>query len=327
MKLSWGARPLTTAVTAFCLTLPLWLASCAPLQNAYDAGPAPAAAPEPRPAPPVNPPQEGATVSGPALGASGQDPSGSGMTGQGTAGQGTSAGVSGSALPGAAPSVSGAPDPGGTAGVPPAVGSGQGGLPSGTLGGGAAAPDVHAQLPGGAGQQPASGAAAGPAAAEPAMGATAGSTAPGSAASGSSSPGTGEASGAGIAVYYVAIDDGGRSGVRFGCNDSLVAVHNADSSITEPLQAAMSRLLSGTGAPPVSGLYNALSASSLQYVSGYLDGTTVVVNLTGAVQPGGVCDLPRIEAQLTHTAVTAVGAVRAEIYVSGVPLTEVLGLR
>jgi hypothetical protein len=186
---------------------------------------------------------------------------------------------------------------------------------------------VQAQLPGGTGQQPASGAAAGPAAVEPATGATAGPTAPGSAASGSSSPGTGEASGAGIAVYYVAIDDGGRSGVRFGCNDSLVAVHNADSSITEPLQAAMSRLLSGTGAPPVSGLYNALSASSLQYVSGYLDGTTVVVNLTGAVQPGGVCDLPRIEAQLTHTAVTAVGAVRAEIYVSGVPLTEVLGLR
>jgi hypothetical protein len=125
----------------------------------------------------------------------------------------------------------------------------------------------------------------------------------------------------------VAIDDGGRSGVRFGCNDSLVAVRNADSSISEPLQAAMSRLLSGPDAPPASGLYNALSASSLQYASGYLDGTTVVVNLTGAVQPGGVCDLPRIEAQLTHTAVTAVGAVRAEIYVSGVPLAEVLGLR
>jgi len=62
-------------------------------------------------------------------------------------------------------------------------------------------------------------------------------------------------------------------------------------------------------------------------MSGYLDGTTVVVNLAGAVQPGGVCDLPRIEAQLTHTAVTAVNAVRAEIYVSGVPLDDVLGLR
>ncbi|HKS00223.1 MAG TPA: hypothetical protein VJS86_01010, partial [Arthrobacter sp.] len=228
----------------------------------------------------------------------------------------------------AAPASDGS-NPGQTAGIPGAGGLGQGGIPSGGIGGGAAAPDAQAQLPGGAGQQPASGAAAGPASAQPKTGASAGSPAPGSTAPGSTAPGTGtgESSGAGIAVYYVAIDDGGRSGVRFGCNDSLVAVHNADSSITEPLQAAMSRLLSGTGAPPVSGLYNALSASSLHYVSGYLDGTTVVVNLTGAVQPGGVCDLPRIEAQLTHTAVTAVGAVRAEIYVSGVPLAEVLSLR
>lgn len=334
MKSSWGARPLTAAVAAFCLTLPLWLASCGPLQNAYDAGPAPAAAPEPRPAPPVNPPEEAAAPATPGagLGASGQETSGqrasgSGMGAQGTAGQGaaaqgTGAGASGPALPGFAPSVTGGSNAGPAAGIPSAGGSGQGGLPSGGLGAGARAPDAKAQLPGGAGQ-PASGAAAGPAAANPTAGPAAGpatgSTAPGT--------GTGEASGAGTAVYYVAIDDGGRSGVRFGCNDSLVAVHNADSSITEPLQAAMSRLLSGTGATPAGGLYNALAASSLQYVSGYLDGTTVVVNLTGAVQPGGVCDLPRIEAQLTHTAVTAVGAVRAEIYVNGVPLAEVLGLR
>ncbi|MFE4543582.1 GerMN domain-containing protein [Arthrobacter sp. NPDC056727] len=321
MKSSWGAKPLTTAVAAFCLALPLWLASCAPLQNAYDAGPAPAAAPEPRPAPPVSPPEEAVapTASGAGLGASGQGASGAGTTGQGATGLGTAGGVS-ETVPsaGSTPPASGGSNPGGqAAGIPAAGGSGPGGLPSGGFRTGGGAPDTQAQLPGGAGQQPppASGAAAGP---------TAGST-----ATGSTSPGTGagDAPGSGIAVYYVAIDDGGRSGVRFGCNDSLVAVHNADASITEPLQAAMSRLLSGAGAPPASGLYNALSASSLQYVSGYLDGTTVVVNLTGAVQPGGVCDLPRIEAQLTHTAVTAVGAVRAEIYVSGVPLAEVLGLR
>ena len=309
MKSSWGVRPLTTAVAAFCLTLPLWLASCAPSQNVYDAGPSPAAAPEPRPAPPASLPGAGSGLA----------------SGSGTTGEGTVAGVSEAVPPtGTASAVPGGSDPGGqTAGAPAAGGSGPGGPPSGGLG----VPDPQAQLPGEAGQQPApaSGAAAGPASAGPtAPGSTApGSTAPGSTLPGSTSPGTGT----GTAVYYVAIDDGGRSGVRFGCNDSLVAVRNADSSISEPLQAAMSRLLSGPDAPPASGLYNALSASSLQYVSGYLDGTTVVVNLTGAVQPGGVCDLPRIEAQLTHTAVTAVGAVRAEIYVSGVPLAEVLGLR
>ncbi|MDQ0616071.1 GerMN domain-containing protein [Arthrobacter globiformis] len=319
MKSSWGVRPLTTAVAAFCLTLPLWVGSCAPLQqNAYDAGPAPAAAPEPRPAPPVIPPEEAGAPSAPGPGASGQ-----GATGQGAAGpgMGTAAGVSGPVpATGSAPPSAGSNPGGQTAG-----GSGPG-LPSGGLGAGFAGPDTQAQLPGGAGQQPA------PASGVPASGVAAGPGSPGpttgSTAPASTLPGTGTGgAGAGTAVYYVALDDGGTSGVRFGCNDSLVAVHHADSSISEPLQAAMSRLLSGPGAPPASGLYNALSASSLQYVSGYLDGTTVVVNLTGAVQPGGVCDLPRIEAQLTHTAVTAVGAVRAEIYVSGVPLAEVLSLR
>ncbi|UKA54280.1 hypothetical protein LFT45_21750 [Arthrobacter sp. FW305-BF8] len=316
MKSSWGVRPLTTAVAAFCLTLPLWLGACVPLeQNAFDAGPSPAVAPEPRPAPPVSPPEEAGapTATGssvePGRGASGQGAPGAGATGQGTAG-GLSEPVpsAGSAAP------SGDPNPGG---------SGPAGVPSAGVAGPDAGPDTQTQLPG-SGQQPApaSGAAAGPAAAVP----TTGSTPTASTAPGSPGTGTGEA-GAGTAVYYVALDDGGRSGVRFGCNDSLVAVHQADSSTSEPLQAAMGRLLSGPGAPPATGLYNALSASSLQYVSGYLDGTTVVVNLTGAVQPGGVCDLPRIEAQLTHTAVTAVGAVRAEIYVSGVPLAEVLGLR
>jgi hypothetical protein len=258
----------------------------------------------------VSPPEEAGV---PASSRSGLGSSGQGTAGTGATGTGTAGGVS-EPVPATGPAL-------------PSAGAGNGGPAAGTsatggLGTGVAGPDTQAQLPGGTVQQPAPASAA----------ATPGSTTPRPTAPGSALPGAGAggASGAasvGTAVYYVAIDDGGRSGVRFGCNDSLVAVHNTDSSITEPLQAAMSRLLSGPGAPPASGLYNALEASSLQYVSGYLDGTTVVVNLAGAVQRGGVCDLPRIEAQLTHTAVTAVNAVRAEIYVSGVPLDEVLGLR
>ena len=53
----------------------------------------------------------------------------------------------------------------------------------------------------------------------------------------------------------------------------------------------------------------------------------VTVYLSGALRPGGVCDVPRIEAQLTQTAVASVGAVRADIYVNGVGLTEALSLK
>ncbi|WP_426997425.1 GerMN domain-containing protein [Pseudarthrobacter sp. N5] len=141
------------------------------------------------------------------------------------------------------------------------------------------------------------------------------------------SPGTVSSGTAGTAAYFVALDDGGSSGVRFGCNDSLVAVHITAPATGEPLRSALNGLLGGTAGDAPAGLYNALANSTLTYVSGYSDGTTVVVNLSGSVQPGGVCDIPRVEAQLTQTAVTAAGAVRAEIYIDGVRLADVLSLR
>ncbi|WP_229785461.1 GerMN domain-containing protein [Paenarthrobacter histidinolovorans] len=131
----------------------------------------------------------------------------------------------------------------------------------------------------------------------------------------------------GPAVYYVAIDDGGARGVRFGCNDSLVPVRGAEVP-GDPLSVALGRLLEG-GMPVDSdaALYDSLADSSLTFLSGYMSGSTVVVNLSGSLRPGGVCDIPRIQAQLTHTVVAATGASRAEIYVNGRTLTEALSVR
>ena len=294
MKTGQGGRARRAGAVACCLLLPLWLGSCTPLAaptgGSADAGAAPPA-PHPRPVPPARPPQEAASppaaATGPAEG-----------SGSAASGPGVSAGTAADAPTQGSGSLAGPP--------PAADGPAVQDLPSaGTQ-----------EAPAGAAEAVPPEAAA-PKATEPKA------TAPGTGAGAAA----GAQAGAGTAVYYVALDDGGASGVRFGCNDSLVPVRDADPSIREPLHAAMSQLLSGPGAPPASGLYNALSSSTLQYVSGYLDGTTVVVNLTGSVQPGGVCDVPRIEAQLTQTAVTAVGATRAEIYVNGVRLAEVLSLR
>lgn len=131
----------------------------------------------------------------------------------------------------------------------------------------------------------------------------------------------------GPAVYYVAVDDGGARGVRFGCNDSLVPVRGALAP-GDPLTLALSRLLeAGMPLDTGAGLYDSLANSSLHFQSGYISGATVVVNLGGTLQPGGVCDIPRIEAQLTHTIVSASGASRAEIYVNGKTLAEALSVR
>ncbi|VXA95871.1 Putative lipoprotein [Arthrobacter sp. 9AX] len=133
-----------------------------------------------------------------------------------------------------------------------------------------------------------------------------------------------------VTAYFVMLDDGGSNGVRFGCNDSLVGVARNSSGAEEPLPAAVGTLLDTSAASlpstPGTGLYNSLSGSDLKFLSGSFDGTTVTVYLAGTLSLGGVCDIPRVEAQLTQTAVAAVGAIRAEIYVNGRGLTEALRL-
>ncbi|WP_144662105.1 GerMN domain-containing protein [Paenarthrobacter nicotinovorans] len=131
----------------------------------------------------------------------------------------------------------------------------------------------------------------------------------------------------GPAVYYVAIDDGGARGVRFGCNDSLVPVRGV-SVPGDPLSVALGRLLeAGLPVDSDAALYDSLAGSSLRFLSGYMNGSTAVVNLSGSLRPSGVCDIPRIQAQLIHTVVSATGASRAEIYVNGRTLTEALSVR
>jgi hypothetical protein len=140
-----------------------------------------------------------------------------------------------------------------------------------------------------------------------------------------------------VTAYYVLLDDGGSRGVRFGCNDSLVGVDRPAGETAEPLAAAVGALLAEAGGTGLAGAggdgyrgasgateYNALAGSRLKFLSGTFDGTTVTVYLAGALSLGGACDVPRVEAQLTQTAVAAVGAVRAEVYVNGVPLREAL---
>jgi hypothetical protein len=132
-----------------------------------------------------------------------------------------------------------------------------------------------------------------------------------------------------VTAYYVLLDDGGRNGVRFGCNDSLVGISLANPAAGDALPAAVGALLdtsSNAAAEEDPDLYNAFAGSRLKFLSGSFDGTTVTVYLAGTLRPGGACDLPRMEAQLTQTAVAAAGAIRAEIYVNGRTLAEVLKL-
>jgi len=178
------------------------------------------------------------------------------------------------------------------------------------------------------GQSPAAAGSTGPSAAPLAfLPATVAASESGSGAlTASSASGSGaEAMAAPVTAYFVLVDDGGRNGVRFGCNDSLVGAALAGGAGDGRLKAAINALLGAEQQP--GNLYNALGSSRLRFLSGSFDGTTVTVYLSGTLNPGGTCDTPRVEAQLTQTALDAVGAVRAAIYINGESLADYLKLK
>ncbi|WP_344300462.1 hypothetical protein [Sinomonas flava] len=133
---------------------------------------------------------------------------------------------------------------------------------------------------------------------------------------------------AALTIYYVAVGDGGVAGPAIGCGDSLVATSTAPERFRDQVAPSMRRLLADHRAMlGQSGLYNALYQSDLTYDGAAYDGRTITVYLSGTFTLAGVCDVPRVTAQLERTAITAAGAAQANILVNGRPLAAVLSLK
>lgn len=133
-----------------------------------------------------------------------------------------------------------------------------------------------------------------------------------------------------LSLFYVAIGDNGTSGPMIGCGDSLVLVPTKADGVTanNQLQLSFEHLLANHDKQiGQSGLDNTLWQSNLQFVSAVKSGDVVTVQLSGTVLSGGVCDDPRIIAQLKQTAMVAVGAGEAEVLVNGMPIEQVLSAK
>ncbi|WP_217509424.1 hypothetical protein [Pseudarthrobacter sp. C4D7] len=131
-----------------------------------------------------------------------------------------------------------------------------------------------------------------------------------------------------LTVYYVAVGDGGISGPRIGCGDSLVATTTAPVRFTDQVGPSVRTLLANKSRDlGESGLINALYQSNLAYLGGELNGSTISIWLSGQFMLGGVCDIPRAKAQLEYTAMAASGATSAQVFVNGRPIDEVLSLK
>jgi hypothetical protein len=128
-----------------------------------------------------------------------------------------------------------------------------------------------------------------------------------------------------IKVFLVAVGDNGASGKLIGCGDSLVPATQTIVPTLGVLRAALETLLGiKTQYYGQSGLYNALYQSDLTIADLRIDKGKASIHLAGRLLLGGVCDAPRVEAQLVETAKQFSTVKEVEIFINGKPVKDVL---
>jgi hypothetical protein len=131
-----------------------------------------------------------------------------------------------------------------------------------------------------------------------------------------------------VQIFLIALEDNGQSGQPVGCGDSAIPVMVETPPTQEVLKASMESLLSMQDQYyGESGLYNALYQSDLQVESITLENGKAVIHLTGTLMLGGVCDNPRVEAQLEATALQFSTVQEVSIFINGKTLEEALSLQ
>lgn len=122
-------------------------------------------------------------------------------------------------------------------------------------------------------------------------------------------------------IHLISLNDGG----PLGCGDTLVPVTVEVPETRAILRATLERLLSiKSQYYGQSGLYNALYQSQLTLDDVRIDNRVATIRLSGQVVLGGVCDTPRVQAQLERAALQFSTVDQVRVYVNGVLLQDVL---
>jgi hypothetical protein len=129
-----------------------------------------------------------------------------------------------------------------------------------------------------------------------------------------------------IKIFLIALEDNGTTGKKIGCNDSVVPVSINIEPTLGVLRASFVELLKleGQSYYGLSVLYNSLYQSKLSIVSLNIVNREAILNLKGTLASGGVCDDPRIQAQLEETALQFNTIDRVSIFINGIPLAHLL---
>jgi len=121
--------------------------------------------------------------------------------------------------------------------------------------------------------------------------------------------------------YLISLDNGG----AIGCGDSLAPVTAEIPATYAILRASLEQLLAlHTQYYGESGLYNALYQSHLTIDDVRIDNRVATIRLSGEITLGGVCDSPRVQAQLEQAALQFSTVDQVKIYINGKLLQDVL---
>ena len=128
-----------------------------------------------------------------------------------------------------------------------------------------------------------------------------------------------------VKTFMIALNDNGVSGKKIGCGDSVVGVIIQVPDPAAPLRGALDKLLAAhTQNYGQSGLYNALFRSDLKLDMVTITNGVAEIKLSGALTIGGVCDSPRVQAQLEETALQFSTVQKVNILVNGIRLQDLL---
>ena len=129
-------------------------------------------------------------------------------------------------------------------------------------------------------------------------------------------------------IFLIALEDNGVAGKPVGCGDSAVPVKVTIPGTQSAIQGALEALLSVKEQfYGESGLYNALYQSDLLVESVNVEGGEATIRLTGSLILGGMCDNPRVQAQIEETALQFAAVSKVTVFVNDQLLQDALSLK
>ena len=121
-------------------------------------------------------------------------------------------------------------------------------------------------------------------------------------------------------AFLLLLEDNGEHGKQIGCNDSVVAVPLPAKEIGSDMQQSVEALLALKETEITVGgttYYNALVQSDLTFAGLWVRQGKATLALEGTIRSGGVCDDPRIDAQLFQTLLQFPNVQKVEIQLNG----------